>query len=133
MGQFKFGSFNFPDELIEWGTPKKKPNQRQSLDAYTDIYGETHDYGLPHTKTEIQFTTLPMKGEEFRTIMSGMRSNYIDYTLRDADCTYYDDENGTFKTGHFYFDKSFQVNIEEVDANGVPTQYGQMDWLFIEY
>lgn len=133
MGQFKFGSFNFPDELIEWGTPQKKPNQRQSLDAHTDIYGVTHDYGLPHTKTEIKFTTLPMSGAAFQAIMSGMRSNYIDYALRDADCNYYDDENGIFKTGHFYFDKSFQVNIEEVDGDGVPTQYGKMDWLFIEY
>lgn len=133
MGQFRFGSYNFPDSLIEWGTPQKKPNQRQSLDAYTDMYGETHDCGLPHTKTEIKFTTLPMSGEKFRAIMSGMRSNYIDYVLRDADCNYYDDENGIFKTGHFYFDKSFQVNIEEVDGSGVPTQYGKMDWLFIEY
>ncbi len=133
MAQFRFGSFDFPDRLIKWGAVNVKPNQRQSLDAYTDMYGVTHDNGLPHTKTEIQFTTVPMRGTEFRKVMSCMVSNYKDYALRDADCTYYDDESGSFKAGHFYFDKSFQANREEVDENGVPTWYGEMDWLFIEY
>ncbi len=133
MAQFRFGSFDFPDRLIKKNGVQVKPNQRQSIDAYTDGFGETHDFGLPHTKTEVQFTTLPMSGDEFRNIMDSFVSNYIDYTLRDAQCTYYDDESGTFKSGHFYFDKSFQVNRDQVDENGVPTKYEEMTWLFIEY
>lgn len=133
MAQFRFGSFDFPDKLIEKNKVNAKPNQRQSLDAYTDAFGVTHDNGVPHTKTEVSFTTLPMPGSEFRAIMASMRSNYIEDILRDANCTYYDDESGTFRTGHFYFDKSFQVNRDEVDKNGVPTKYGEMTWTFIEY
>ena len=133
MAQFKFGSFDFPDELIKWGAVNVKPNQRQSIDTYTDDTGVTRDFELPHTKTQISFTTLPMSAQEFRTIMSGFVENYIVYKLRDANCTYYDDENGKFSTGHFYFDKSFQVNRNEVDANGIPTKYGEMTWTFIEY
>lgn len=133
MAQFRFGNFDFPDNFIKKGSPKTKPNQRQSLDPYTDMYGVTHDNGLPHTKTEIQFTTLSMSGDEFRAIMSGITGNYIDYKLRNANCTYYDDESGTFKTGEFYLDKSFQANRDEVDQSGVPMKYGEMDWLFIEY
>ncbi len=133
MAQFRFGSFDFPDKFIEKNKVNVKPNQRQSLDAYTDAFGETHDNGVPHTKTEVSFTTLPMTSTEFLAIMDSIRSNYIDYILRDANCTYYDDESGTFKTGHFYFDKSFQVNRDEVDKNGVPTKYGEMTWTFIEY
>lgn len=133
MAQFKFGSFDFPDQFIKYEAVNVKPNQRQSLDAYTDAFGLTHDNGVPHTKTEVSFTTLDMSGSEFRAIMDSIVSNYIDYILRDADCTYYDDESGTFKTGHFYFDKSFQANRKEVDASGVPTKYGEMTWTFIEY
>lgn len=133
MAQFRFGNFDFPDRLIERGTPNVKPNQRQSLDPYTDMYGETHDNGLPHTKTEVTFTTLPMGAAEFQSIMSGITSNYIDYKLRDAIFRYYDDETGIFKEGHFYFDKSFQVNRDTVDTNGIPTKYGAMNWMFVEY
>lgn len=133
MAQFRFGSFDFPDKYIKHGAFNVKPNQRQSIDAYTDAFGVTHDNGVPHTKTEVSFTTLGMTGVEFRAVMDSITSNYIDYILRDADCTYYDDESGTFKTGHFYFDKSFQVNREEVDKSGVPKKYGEMTWTFIEY
>lgn len=133
MAQFRFGSFDFPDRLIARGKVAVVPNQRQSIDAYTDDIGVTRDFALPHTKSQIQFTTLPMSAEELRSIMSSMVSNYIDYGKRDAQCTYYDDENGAFKTGHFYFDKSFQFNRDEVDESGVPTQYGEMQWTFIEY
>ena len=133
MAQFKFGNFEFPDELIEWNGVSAAPNQRQSIDAYTDDTGVTRDFPLPHTKSQIQFTTLPMSGVKLREIMGGMVSNYIDYTLRDAQCTYYDDENGVFKTGHFYLDKSFQFKRKEVDKNGVPIKYDKMQWTFIEY
>lgn len=133
MAQFRFGNYDFPDELIKWGAVNVSPNQRQSIDAYTDGTGVTRDFPLPHTKTQIQFTTVPMSGDELRAIMEGMVSNYSSYLLRDADCTYYDDETGSFKTGHFYFDKSFQFNRNEVDKSGIPVKYGEMQWTFIEY
>lgn len=133
MAQFRFGNFDFPAKLVKRSGSKSKPNQRQSIDAYTDQEGLTHDFPLPHTKTEIALTTLPMSGSDFRLIMNGIRSNYINYLLRDANCTYYDHENGEFKTGHFYFDKSFEVNEVEEDKNGIPTKYGEMTWTFIEY
>lgn len=133
MAQFRFGDFDFPDRLIKHSAVNVKPNQRQSMDAYTDMYGETHDNPLPHTKSEIQFTTLDMSGDELRHIMSEMVRNYKNYLMRNADCRYYDDENGIFKEGHFYFDKSFQFNRKEVDNNGIPTEYGEMQWTFIEY
>lgn len=132
MAQFRFGNFDFPARLIKPQT-KQKPNQRQSIDAYTDDTGVTRDFALPHTKTEISFTTLSMTAAEFRTIMDGLKANYINYLKRDANCSYYDHENGEFKTGHFYFDKSFEVVEEEEDENGIPTKYGEMTWTFIEY
>lgn len=132
MAQFRFGNFDFPARLIKPQT-KQKPNQRQSIDAYTDDTGVTRDFALPHTKTEISFTTLPMTATEFREIMDGIKANYINYLKRDANCRYYDHENGEFKMGHFYFDKSFEVVEEEEDENGIPTKYDEMTWTFIEY
>lgn len=133
MAQFKFGDYEFPDRLVQWGGVDTAPNQRQSLDPYTDMTGLTHDIAAPHTKTQIVFKTNDMSGDELRSIMSGMVANYIDYLKRDAICTYYDDENGTFKTGHFYLDKSFTFNRKKVGENGVPVEYGEMTWTFIEY
>lgn len=77
MAQFRFGSFDFPDKFIEKNKVNVKPNQRQSLDAYTDAFGETHDNGVPHTKIEVSFTTLPMTSTEFRTIMDSIRLSLI--------------------------------------------------------
>ena len=133
MAQFKFGTFNFPDRLIQWGSFKAKPNQRQDKDSYTDGFGETQRNAIAHTKTHIQFTTLPMSSADMDTIMTGMVNNYTNYLERDAMCTYYDDENRVFKTGHFYFDPSFEFNRVEVDTRGLPTKYGEMSWSFIEY
>ena len=133
MAQFKFGNFEFPDKHIERGKVNVKPNQRQTLDSYTDMTGLTHAFDVPHTKTEISFTTLPMSGDEMRKITRGIVSNYITYLKRDSYCTYYDDENGGFKTGHFYLDPSVEFKRLEVGEDGIPTQYGEMQWLFIEY
>lgn len=133
MAQFVFGNFGFPDNLIKWGAVTVNPNQRQDLDSYTDGYGVTQRNALAHTKTQIQFTTVPMSGQKFRMIMDGIRSNYINSKERDANCTYYDDESGGFKTGHFYLDPSLLANRNQVGADGVPTKYGEIQWTFIEY
>ncbi|MCM1232339.1 MAG: hypothetical protein NC489_19635 [Ruminococcus flavefaciens] len=132
MAVFIFGDYRFPEKYIEKGV-KKKPNQRQDLDSYSDGYGVTQRTALAHTKTQIQFTTLPMSGDVMREIMAGMRSNYIDYKQRNANCTYYDNENSVFKTGQFYLDPSVEFDEEETDRDGIPTKYGEMEWLFIEY
>ncbi len=133
MAQFKFGSYSFPDVLVKQGGVSTKPSQRQDLDSYTDGYGVTQRNALDHTKTEIVITTLPMNGAKMRGIMAGITANYINPKERDANCTYYDDESGAMKTGHFYLDPSLEFNRIEVDANGVPTKYGETKFTFIEY
>lgn len=133
MAQFRFGNFDFPDKFIKWDGYDISPNQRQDLDSYTDGYGETRRTTLKHTKTGIEFTTLSMSGSDFRMIMDGITSNYKSYEERNADCTYYDDETGAFKTGKFYLDPSIKFRHKKVDANGIPTKYGEIQWIFIEY
>lgn len=132
MAQFKFGNYDFPDKYIEWGSVSIAPNQRQTLDSYTDMLGETHMFPVPHTKTQIKFTTLSMSADEMRTIMNNITANYIDRGKRDLNCKYYDDEYGGFKTGHFYLDQSLEFPRKKVDLDGVPLIYDKMQWLFIE-
>ena len=133
MAQFRFGNFDFPDKFIKWDGFDEAPNQRQDLDSYTDGYGKTRRTAIKHTKTGIEFTTLSMSGKDFRMIMDNIVSNYKCYEERNADCRYYDDESGTFKTGEFYLDPSFKAKRKKVDANGVPEKYGEIQWIFIEY
>lgn len=132
MSFFKFGAFEFPEKYIKWGSINIAPNQRQDMESYTDGYGVTQRNTLAHTKTQIQFTTLAMSGAEMRSIMNSVVANYQDYKERDAQCAYYDDETGTYKTGHFYLDPSLTFNVNERRGDTV-TKYGEMTWLFIEY
>lgn len=131
MAYFKFGNYVFPEELIKSGV-SAKPNQRQTIDSYSDGYGVTQVNTLKHTKTQIQFTTVKMSGEKMKNIMHGITSNYINELKRDAECTYYDDEYQKKKTGHFYLDQSLEFNTLK-ERDGIPLEYGEMTWLFIEY
>lgn len=133
MGFFKFGSFDFPQEHVKFEGVDTAPNQRQDMDSYTDGYGVTQRNALAHTKTQIQFTTLPMSGAAMREIMNGITSNYINPKERDANCTYYDDEYGGFKMAHMYLDPSISFKTKEKNRDGTPKRYGEMTWTFIEY
>lgn len=129
---YKFGDYSFPSRIIKEYVPIK-PNQRMDKGSYTDGYGVTQRKVLSHTKTEISFTTMEVSGEEMREVMSNLVRNYLNPLERDFNVTYWDDEHGTFKTGHFYLDPSFEFNRKEVGPDGVTNRYGEMKWSFIEY
>lgn len=132
MSMYKIGDFEFPQNLIKQYVPVR-PNQRMDKGSYTDGYGVTQRKVLAHTKTQISFTTLEMTGDEMRNIMSNIVRNYLNSLERDVNITYWDDEHGAFKTGHFYLDPSFEYNIKEIDDSGIPIRYGEMKWTFVEY
>ena len=127
---FKFGDFIFPNKYIKWDSYDSAPSQRQSLDAYTDANGVTHDNALEHSKTEIKFTTLKMWEDEWENIMNNMVRNYINFRARDANCSYFDFETCQYKTGHFYFDKSFRAGANVIEGR---LKYNEAEWTFIEY
>lgn len=127
---FQFGEFIFPMKYIKWDSYDAAPAQRQSLDAYTDLNGVTHDNALEHSKTEIKFTTLPMSEKEWKWLMGHMVKNYWNPNARDAECTYFDFEVCDYKTGYFYFDKSFRASANEVNGK---LRYRETNWTFIEY
>lgn len=129
----KFGKYTFPLKYIKEKTYKSKPNQRQNLNAYTDANGVTHTNPLKHTKSFISFTTLAMSGKEMDSIMENIVKNYIKYEDRNANCTYYDTENNTYKTGEFYLEQSLEFAIDKLSRDGKTIeQYGEMQWTFTE-
>lgn len=126
---FKFGDYIFPMEAIAEGGYDSSPNQRQDLDPYTDQYGVTQRNALDHTKTSITITTrnnLPW--EVVQEIMQGIVSNYQNYGERDAVCEYFDNENFTWKSGHFYLDPSFKLQIRKFGE-----KFNALTFLFTEY
>lgn len=127
---FQFGDYIFPLKYIQWDSFDTAPAQRQSLDAYTDANGVTHDNAIEHTKTEIKFKTNKMSYEEWKTLIGNITRNYINVKARDANCWYFDFESCQYKSGHFYLDKSLRISANIV--NGEP-RIGEVDWTFIEY
>lgn len=127
---FQWGDFIFPMKYIKWDTYDTAPSQRQSLDAYTDEDGETHDNALPHKKTEVKFTTVKMWEDEWEPLMGNIVRNYISFDARDAECIYFDFELCKYKIGHFYLDKSFRASANDI---GGKLRYNETTWTFIEY
>lgn len=128
---FQFGNYIIPNKYIKIDSYDTAPNQRQDLDSYTDGNGVTHRNALEHTKTQVQFTIVKRPEIVHDAIMSGLRSNYLNYNERDANCVYYDPETCRYKTGHFYLDPSVQFRMERI-RNKI-LFYGETQLLFIEY
>lgn len=129
-GLFKFGSADFSNK-IRAETYKITPNARQDLDSYRDADGVLQRTALAHTATTIEFNVIPMYEPEMRSLMDSIVANYINYNERDANCTYFDPETGTMKTGHFYMDSNLAFNLYAV-WNGIPF-YKETTFKFVEY
>lgn len=132
MGQtkFSFGSCTF-DHLIKAETFKITPNARQDLDSYRDTEGVLQRNALAHTATIVEFDTVPMWDNKFSSMMSAITSSYSNVNERDGTATYFDEENQTTKTGHFYLDSNFQVSILQQWGNR--TLYDSCHFKFVEY
>ncbi len=126
---FKFGNYVFPMTAIVEDGYDSKPNQRTDLDPYTDQTGLTHRNTVPHTKTEVTITTRGnLTWDEMADILSNLRANYQSYKQRDAMCTYYDVENNSMKTGHFYLQSSQEYGIHHFKKRFKSTTF-----VFVEY
>lgn len=128
---FKFGNCSFANR-IKADSYSITVNARQDMDSYRDANGVLQRNALQHTATIIEFDTIPMWSTKFHELMSNMSSQYINPSERDANCTYYDMENGQFgKTGHFYLDSNFKVSIKQVWGDMI--LYDSCHFKFVEY
>lgn len=127
---FKFGNCSFANK-IKADSYNITPNARQDMDSYRDADGVLQRNALSHTATIIEFDTIPMWDTDFEALMASMSSQYINEYERDATCTYYDVENGTSSSGHFYLDANFKATIKQVWNN--KKLYDSAHFKFVEY
>lgn len=130
---FQFGDYIFPNKHIKFDTYDIAPDQRQDLDSYTDANGVTHRNALKHTKTNITFNTIQIPESAMDDILSQLERNYINQNETDANCVYYNPRKRQYSTGHFYLDPSVKFRIKKVDDEGKKINYGETQWVFIEY
>lgn len=130
---FKFGNADFSN-LIKAETYEIAPNSRQDLDSYRDALGVLHRNALQHTATVIEFDTKMMFEKDMNALMSAIRGSYINYVERDAICEYYDPENNSTKTGHFYIDSNLKFGLyaDWDEAHGGKL-YNECHFKFVEY
>lgn len=126
----KFGDYNFAG-LIRADTYEVTSNARQDLDSYRDANGELHRTALEHTATSITFTVRARTEAEHKAMMDSIVANYTSYTERDATVTYYDTENCTYKTGHFYIDSNLTHHIYGTYNSTI--FYGESEFSLVEY
>lgn len=127
---FSFGQCSFAN-VIKADSYKITPNARQDLDSYRDTEGLLHRNALAHTATIVEFDTIPMWDTNFNAMMSAVKNSYINVSERDANCSYFDVENQTTKTGHFYLDSNFQASIKQ--QWGTKILYDSCHFKFVEY
>lgn len=130
---FQFGDYTFPNKHISYDSYDIAPDQRQDMDSFTNGKGITVRNALEHTKTNITFNTWPMSDSEMSTILSNLERNYRNVNETDANCVYFNPRKGTYSTGHFYLDPSVKFRIRRVDEEGRKIEYGETQWVFIEY
>lgn len=125
-----FGSYDIPSKFIRYDTYVITPNMRLDLDSYRDADGLLHRNALKHTTTKIEFETPNLYEEDMEELMANIRSQYVNYSEKNATCTYYDPENCTYKSGEFYIpDLKFQIySTAQGEIIYRPTRFA-----FIEY
>lgn len=129
----KFGTKEFPLELIDHESWKTTPNQRQELDAWTDGDGVLIRDTAPHTRTKIEFETKnDLTLSEKIRIQSVINSSVSDQQQRKAKITYWNDETNAYTEATVYVpDITFEIS--EVDRQRNNIYYKKIRIALIEY
>lgn len=125
-----FGSYNIPMKYIKYDTYVITPNIRLDMDSYRDADGVLRRYALKHTTSKIEFETPSLHEIDMENLMQNIRSQYKNYSEKNATCTYYDPETGTYKTGEFYM-PDFKFQLYSVSNGWII--YRPLRLAFIEY
>jgi hypothetical protein len=123
----KIGTFVFPNELIKRGTYKTAPAQRQSNGDYVDADGYLHTAPMPHTRSKIEFYTVPMRKYQMRALMDAIVAQYTDALDKKVPINYYEEEYGEYVDGDFYLSSTQEYTYLDVDT------YDSCRFAFIEY
>lgn len=125
-----FGDYNIPMKFIKYDTYVITPNIRLDIDSYRDADGILRRNALKHTTTKIEFETPALHELEMDELMQNIRSQYMNPNEKNAICSYYDPENGIYKSGEFYM-PDFKFKIYSVSNGWII--YRPLRLAFIEY
>lgn len=129
----KFGEREFPMELIDHGSWKSTPNQRQDQESYQDNNGKLHRNTVSHTRTKIEFETVDdLKLSEKIQIQEVMNSSVTNALERKGEITYWNDETNSYEKATVYIpDVTFEIS--EIDRERNEIYYKKIRFALIEY
>lgn len=129
----KFGSQEFPLDLIKQKSWKSTPNQRQETEAWQDINGKLHRETASHFRTKIEFETVDdLTLEEKSKIQEVINSSVIDAKQRKANITYWNDETNSYTKAVVYV-PDIDFTIKEIDVESKNIYYNSIRIALIEY
>ena len=115
----KVGTYEIPLSVMKYNSYKSAPAQRQDNGAYVDADGYLHRAPMPHTRSKLEFETIPMHIAEMEGFMAAITANYIDGLEKKVHLTYYEEEYGQYVEGDFYLAATQEytwLNKEYVDS-----------------
>ena len=129
----KFGSQEFPLDLIKQESWKSTPNQRQETEAWQDINGKLYRETASHFRTKIEFETVDdLTLEEKSKIQEVINSSVIDAKQRKANITYWNDETNSYTKAVVYV-PDIDFTIKEIDVESKNIYYNSIRIALIEY
>lgn len=129
----KFGNVVLPNKYLYYDSYSATPNQRTEIEAYRDDYTQelfrTTSEGV---KTKIEATIKPMWLEDKMEYMDIIKNGLVDKLQRKYEVTYWNDEDASYSTGHFYIPDT-QFSIHRIDTEKNSMLYNAFKLTLIEY
>ncbi len=121
----KINGTAFPNSYILMDSYDSSPNQLMDDDSYTDGDGKLHRNVLPHTRSKLEFNTVPKLTLADKMAIQSFIPTRVKLTVK-----YWNDESNTYKSGEFYVpDITFPIH----DITATDIIYNSTRIAFIEY
>lgn len=130
----RFGSEEFPMNLIKYDTYKPVPNRVLDLNSGTLGDGTLDRTVSDHTRSTIDFTCNKMTGDVLEQyVMSLLRRHYISPKEKNLEIEYYCPDTCSYKKGVFYLDANTEFPIEKIDVKNKIVYHNEIKFSFVEY
>jgi hypothetical protein len=126
----KFGNTVLPFKYIAAGTYKAAPSQTADLDSYRDANAELHRNVVRNDIAKIEWETPYLTDTEVLTLMNIINAAMINAMERKVTVTFYQDDQGTYRTGIFYV-PDITFTVYQANAYGViymPTRIALIEY-----
>lgn len=125
----KIGTFDLT-RYIEMGTYQVTPHQRTEIDAYRNGLNHLIREVAEHTTTKIEFRTALLSDSQMTEFLQALKKNYTIESERKVSATYFDVEDGDYKSGVFYI-PDYTPSVLSWDGSFLT--YDHMRLALIEY